>query len=106
MVVFLLFDFRSLFSKLKIFGEIMKFLLLFVMVFVNFEDVVLFNKKFGIFLLLIKEDIGRFVFFFSVCDFLVDGGLMKMKYRLNGILCCLCDIKLFVFVINVVEVKM
>ena len=48
----------------------------------------------------------RFAPSFSACDLPVDAGPTKMKYRLNGILCCLCDIKLPVLTTNAVEVRM
>ena len=75
-------------------------------VLVSPEYVALANKKIGMSLLSIKEVMGRFAPSFSACDLLVDGGLTKMKYRLNGVSCCLCDIKLPVLGTNAVEVKM
>ena len=53
----------------------------------------------------IKEDIGRLAPL-SFCYLPVDGRPTKMKYRLNGVLCCLYDIKLLVFTTNAVKVKM
>ena len=99
-------DFSNLLSKSKTSGETTKPLPFSATVFASPEDVALSNKKFGMSSLSIKVDIGRFAPSFSACDLPVDCGPTKMKYRLNGISCCLCDIKLPVLATNAVEVKM